>query len=161
MADKKKAETAHENYIAEADREKPEEVGTTPAANEQEMEAYLTEQEELAGKEHEIEGISSILQGEAPSDRLSILKTLIAREKLALAGSDKVHKDEDVLNPNWLDGAYPYKNRMSRKRYEKEKYQLQVELLKLFLEKRAISKEQYDKSFHDLSEKMGYGDSTK
>ena len=130
MSDNKKAEQAPEQVVPEADRETPEEVGSTPATNEEEMEAYLTEQGELAGKEHEIEGISSILQDEAPEDRLSILKTLIAREKLAING-DKSHKDEDVLNPNWLDGAYPYRNRMSRKRYEKEKYQLQVELLKL------------------------------
>ena len=49
----------------------------------------------------------------------------------------------------------------SREEKNHQLYLKQVELLKLFLEKRAISKEQYDKSFHDLSEKMGYGDSTK
>ena len=31
----------------------------------------------------------------------------------------------------WRDGGYPYKNLMSRKSYEKQKYRLQVELLKL------------------------------
>ena len=34
-------------------------------------------------------------------------------------------------------------------------YQKQKELLATFLEKGAISKEQYEKSFHDLTEKMG------
>jgi len=38
--------------------------------------------------------------------------------------------DED-LSENWRQGAYPYKNRLSRKAYEKQKYHLQVELLKL------------------------------
>jgi hypothetical protein len=33
-------------------------------------------------------------------------------------------------------------------------YQRQKELLATFLEKGAISKEQYEKSFHDLTEKM-------
>lgn len=35
-------------------------------------------------------------------------------------------------------------------------YDRQVELLKTFLESGAISKAQYDKSYGDLTEKMGY-----
>jgi polyphosphate kinase 2 (PPK2 family) len=35
------------------------------------------------------------------------------------------------LAPGWRDGGYPYKNLMSRRAYEKQKYRLQVELLKL------------------------------
>ncbi|MEN9433584.1 MAG: polyphosphate kinase 2 [Pseudomonadota bacterium] len=38
---------------------------------------------------------------------------------------------DDELVENWRVAVYPYKNRMSRKNYEKQKYQLQVELLKL------------------------------
>ena len=38
---------------------------------------------------------------------------------------------DEQLSVRWRDGAYPYRNLMSRKSYEKEKYQLQVELLKL------------------------------
>lgn len=34
-------------------------------------------------------------------------------------------------------------------------YQKQKELLAAFLEKGAISREQYEKSLHDLTEKMG------
>ncbi len=37
-----------------------------------------------------------------------------------------------------------------------ELYRRQVETLKLFLEKHAITQAQYDKSFHDLTEKMGF-----
>lgn len=40
-----------------------------------------------------------------------------------------------------------------------ELYDKQVETLKLFLERHAISQEQYDKSFHDLTEKMGFTES--
>lgn len=36
-------------------------------------------------------------------------------------------------------------------------YERQKELLDTFLEHRAISKAQYDKSLHDLTVKMGYG----
>ena len=35
------------------------------------------------------------------------------------------------MSDNWREGSYPYKNRLSRKTYEKQKYHLQVELLKL------------------------------
>ena len=38
---------------------------------------------------------------------------------------------------------------------KRDLYDRQVELLKTFLERNAISQEQYDKSFHDLTEKMG------
>ena len=40
-----------------------------------------------------------------------------------------------------------------RQLYEKQKV-----LLDTFLERNAISREQYDKSLHDLTEKMGYGE---
>jgi polyphosphate kinase 2 len=40
--------------------------------------------------------------------------------------------DPDLeLSADWREGAYPYKNLMSRKNYEKQKFRLQVELLKL------------------------------
>lgn len=39
-------------------------------------------------------------------------------------------KDTELV-PNWRDGVYPYKHRLSRKNYEAQKYKLQIELLKL------------------------------
>ena len=39
---------------------------------------------------------------------------------------------------------------------KKDLYDKQVELLKTFRERNAISQAQYDKSFHDLTVKMGY-----
>jgi polyphosphate kinase 2 len=42
----------------------------------------------------------------------------------------KKHPDDELVK-NWRDGEYPYKNLMSRKNYEIQKYNLQVELLKL------------------------------
>ncbi len=41
------------------------------------------------------------------------------------------------------------------KHTNEELYYKQVELLKTFLERNAISQAQYDKSFHDLTVKMG------
>ena len=47
----------------------------------------------------------------------------------------------------WILLSYEEKNRVL--------YLKQKELLDTLLEKRAISKEQYEKSLHDLTEKMG------
>ncbi len=38
---------------------------------------------------------------------------------------------DDQLSQYWREGGYPYENLMTRKNYEKQKYKLQVELLKL------------------------------
>ena len=43
------------------------------------------------------------------------------------SGADLEHE----LAADWRTGGYPYKNLLSRKSYEKQKYRLQVELLKL------------------------------
>jgi polyphosphate kinase 2 len=62
------------------------------------------------------------------AEQKALLKVLLdeAKEK-SKAG---INPDEE-LAPDWRDGGYPYKNLMSRKSYEKQKYELQVELLKL------------------------------
>ncbi len=44
---------------------------------------------------------------------------------------------------------------MSREEKKHTLYLRQVELLKIFLAKHAISQWQFDKSYHDLTEKMG------
>lgn len=83
--------------------------------------------------EGNIEGISEHLQAlihDASPDDLIKLKDLFAKH--ALANRVKTgSKRDDELSDNWREGGYPYKNRLSRKNYEKQKYHLQVELLKL------------------------------
>jgi polyphosphate kinase 2 len=44
--------------------------------------------------------------------------------------ASQVNPDEE-LSDTWRKGGYPYKHELSRKSYEKQKYKLQVELLKL------------------------------
>ena len=51
-------------------------------------------------------------------------------------------------NKNWNAMSYEDKNR--------QLYLKQKELLDTFLEHKAISKAQYEKSLHDLTEKMGF-----
>ena len=69
----------------------------------------------------------AILAGASPDDMLA-LKEMLLRYQPGITGP-LIHDEE--LVPDWRSGKYPYKNMMSRRNYEKQKYQLQVELLKL------------------------------
>ncbi len=71
--------------------------------------------------------LQSLLEGASPDDARA-LQQLLFRGPAVVPGS----RDPDTeLSPRWREGAYPYKNLLSRKNYEKQKYRLQVELLKL------------------------------
>ena len=48
----------------------------------------------------------------------------------SLREKSNIHPDDELID-KWREGAYPYKNLMTRKTYESAKYDLQVELLKL------------------------------
>lgn len=77
--------------------------------------------------------LEDIIQHATPDDlsELSLLlsKYLPVSQVVAQVRTDK-NKDTE-LSPTWRDGGYPYKNRLSRKNYEAQKYKLQIELLKL------------------------------
>jgi len=86
------------------------------------------------------------VKGQAPDAILDVVRTLMdglshdesaELRRLVLEGEPstwtagrKRHPDEE-LSTAWREGAYPYQNLMSRRAYEKQKYLLQVELLKL------------------------------
>ena len=63
----------------------------------------------------------------ASLDDLQLLQDVITRKSKSVP---KVDPDE-VLTRDWRDGGYPYQNLMHRSTFEAQKYQLQVELLKL------------------------------
>jgi polyphosphate kinase 2 len=64
----------------------------------------------------------------APGDEVKFLRrTLFKRDDVPVPGVDP----DAELSAGWREGAYPYKNLLSRKSYERQKYRLQVELLKL------------------------------
>lgn len=72
--------------------------------------------------------LTAIIGGTSPDD-LTVLQTALL-EKSSL--DDNVGMESDgLLSADWRDGGYPYRFLMSRKSYEKQKYRLQVELLKL------------------------------
>ena len=76
-----------------------------------------------------VEAFEAILSGASPDDVLA-LKALLTKHERAARGTRRDRADVELAN-DWRDGGYPYKNLMSRRNYEREKYKLQVELLKL------------------------------
>jgi polyphosphate kinase 2 len=69
----------------------------------------------------------ALLDGASP-DEIKALKRAISQHMPPVSAA----ADPDLeLSAGWREGAYPYRNLLSRKRYERQKYRLQVELLKL------------------------------
>lgn len=73
--------------------------------------------------------LEAIMEGTSLDDA-EVVRNAILRNPLQ-ARSSAGPKPDDTLSASWRKGGYPYKNLLSRKTYEKQKYQLQVELLKL------------------------------
>ncbi|MHC4880671.1 MAG: polyphosphate kinase 2 [Planctomycetota bacterium] len=131
--------------------ERPRQVSSgdvTPATTPEGVERAVVSKSTLAARESKINAVKDII-GHAPphdvetlaevlrnilsgmsTDDADVLKDALIRNahtQLVKAGAQA----DTALASDWRDGGYPYKNLMSRKTYEKEKYRLQVELLKL------------------------------
>ncbi len=82
----------------------------------------------LAKSQNKALTLKTFLQGSSAEEIADVRRMLRnggAGKHAIGAGTD------DTLARDWRKGAYPYKNLMSRKSYENQKYSLQVELLKL------------------------------
>ena len=81
------------------------------------------------GKTEAASRLRAILEGASPDDAQALRRELLdaadERQRRRLL------KPDEELAADWRSGGYPYKNLMSRKNYEAQKYLLQVELLKL------------------------------
>jgi polyphosphate kinase 2 len=90
----------------------------------------------LKAKEGDVQAandaLEAILKGASPDDLELLRETFLRKiqDGRPLPVKPRV-KPDDELADDWRTGGYPYKNLMSRKNYEKQKYHLQVELLKL------------------------------
>ncbi len=76
-----------------------------------------------------IQSLEAIFAGASAEDAEELRKVLL-KHRLPAGHKFRRNPDEE-LSADWRDGGYPYKNLMSRANYEKQKYRLQVELLKL------------------------------
>ena len=74
-----------------------------------------------------ISRIQTLMAGASPDEQRALRQTL----NMASLPQSKAIDPDIELAPGWREGGYPYKNLLSRRTYEKQKYRLQVELLKL------------------------------
>jgi polyphosphate kinase 2 len=71
--------------------------------------------------------LQTLVAGASPDEVKALRRSLFKQPAQRPGGADP----DIELAAGWREGGYPYKNLLSRKSYEKQKYRLQVELLKL------------------------------
>ena len=82
----------------------------------------------LENASDKVDALKTLLAGSSPDDVAAIRQMLLDSHRNP---NGSFTTPDDELSNDWRTGGYPYKNLLSRKRYEAEKYKLQVELLKL------------------------------
>jgi polyphosphate kinase 2 len=96
------------------------------AAQQAELAALNTILHSASAPDGASEGVQAILEGDAPDDAQAM------RAALGLAATTAAPRGtSDELAEDWRKGGYPYKYKMLRRDYEREKFVLQTELLKL------------------------------
>ncbi len=93
------------------------------------VEGFAVGQAVEAAQEARLAAMRDIVSG-VPAGEASALLKRLQRQLRVVADDGQGHPD-DELTPDWRDGGYPYRNLMQRRTYERQKYRLQVELLKL------------------------------
>jgi polyphosphate kinase 2 len=93
------------------------------------IEGFAVRENVANTQQAEIAALQDILAGRSPQDVTLLLKSLLRQQK-EIARSLPETPDDD-LSDDWRSGGYPYRNLLSRSSYERQKYRLQVELLKL------------------------------
>ncbi|MCX7179908.1 MAG: polyphosphate kinase 2 [Proteobacteria bacterium] len=121
------AKTAARKPRAAARSTKSGDIGPTHSAAG--IESFAVGQAVDAAQEARLEAMRDILSGTPVEESSVLLKSLLKQQRLTIDDT-AVHPDEE-LAAGWREGGYPYKNLMSRRTYERQKYRLQVELLKL------------------------------
>ncbi|MGQ0599695.1 polyphosphate kinase 2 [Aquabacterium sp.] len=115
-----------------------------PSSRQRRIEAIVSDQATEAAQQAKLAALHDIVRQTPPHDLAHALEAVLkgsapddaALLRAALQGklngnAPKLNPDEE-LAAHWRDAtAYPYNNLMARKSYEKQKYRLQVELLKL------------------------------
>ncbi|MDR2858086.1 MAG: polyphosphate kinase 2 [Novosphingobium sp.] len=90
------------------------------------QQAELAALAEITADSGEAEGVEAIIAGAAPDDAARMRRSLgLTRPR------SKPRRTSNELADGWRTGSYPYRFKMLRRDYEREKFILQTELLKL------------------------------
>ncbi len=85
----------------------------------------------VSSKADKARALKATLGGMSKDEVKTIRSLLKDEEKFKREANGKTVPPDEELAIDWRSGGYPYKNLMSRRNYEEQKYLLQVELLKL------------------------------
>ncbi len=80
------------------------------------------------------DALRAVIDALSPDDARAVHRALLESEASARSeapGRAARRNPDEELAADWREGIYPYRHRMLRRNYEKQKYRLQVELLKL------------------------------
>ena len=99
---------------------------TTTAAG---IEGFVVHAAVDGAQESKLGAMRDVLAGLPVDDSLSLLKGLLKEQRMVIG--DRAPNPDEELVKDWRGGGYPYRNLMLRRNYERQKYRLQVELLKL------------------------------
>ncbi len=120
----------------------------SPSLDDRGIESFEVGQALDGAQESLLHAVRDVIAGAGDGDLQAVARWLqavaggISADDAAVLGREILHQDEpvygtpplqtdDLLVEDWRTAVYPYKNLMARKSYEKQKYRLQVELLKL------------------------------
>jgi polyphosphate kinase 2 len=148
-ARRKPKPAAKSTSAKKANRRRASAAGDVPPVLSQEgIEGFAVSESTSAARESKAAAVEDILRREAPSGSVNLRETFEAilagaspddvialnyllSKHVEIAKATKRDRSDYELADDWRDGGYPYRNLMSRRNYEREKYKLQVELLKL------------------------------
>jgi polyphosphate kinase 2 len=135
MADRKQSDSPTDNpdearATARTPRGRPVSAGDVgPVDSPESVERHAVAQRAAGAELAQVNALEDILSGRAAAEATALMKILLKQQQAR--GREAPPSPDEELSPEWRKGGYPYKNLLSRRGYEKQKYRLQVELLKL------------------------------
>jgi polyphosphate kinase 2 len=121
---------APEKTTVRRTRQRPVEKGDIPPKlTAPEIEKFTVNASVEGAQESKLGAMRDVIAGMPADEKVALLRGLLKQQGV-LAEDMPVSPDEELAK-DWRDGGYPYKNLMQRRNYERQKYKLQVELLKL------------------------------
>ncbi len=121
------AKTRHANSAPRPRKAARGDIG--PTTSEAAAERHTLVDRFEAAVEAETSALEDILAGRSPVDARQLALALLKKQNVLARRQE--HDDDEALAHDWRSGGYPYRNLLGRKSYERQKYRLQVELLKL------------------------------
>ncbi|MGV0976606.1 MAG: polyphosphate kinase 2 [Azonexus sp.] len=100
-----------------------------PTATQAGIEGFVVHAAVDGAQESKMGALRDVIAGLPIDDSLALLKGLLKEQRMVM-GERAPNPDEELVR-DWRGGGYPYRNLMLRRNYERQKYRLQVELLKL------------------------------